>query len=81
MVLNCARDDFGGGSGIVVDQNDEGHGHALITAYRCEAALRRAAAVIGNDDLAFFEEHVADGNGFVEQTAGIAAEVEDQAVE
>src|SRR5258708_2218362 len=81
VVLNGARDDFGRGCGVVVDQDDDRHVHALIAAHGVEAALWRAAAVIGNDKLTFFKEHVADGNGFVEQAAGIATKIEDQAVE
>ncbi len=34
-----------------------------------------------NDELIFVEEHVADGDGFIEQAAGIAAHVEDEAIE
>ena len=81
VILNGAGDDFGGGSGVVVDEDDEGNGHALIAANGVEAALRSAAAVIGNDELTLFEEHVANGDGFIEKAAGIAAHVEDEAVE
>ncbi len=80
MVLNSAGNDFSGGSGIVVDQDDDGNGHALIAADGAEVALWSAAAMIGNDHLALFEEHVADSNGFVEKAAGIATKIEDQAV-
>ena len=36
--------------------------------------------MVGNDHLALFEEHIANGNGFVQEAARIAAQVEDQAV-
>src|SRR5260221_8463467 len=81
VVLNGARNDFRGGGGVVVDQDDDGHVQALIAAHGEEAALWRAAAVIRNDKLTFFKEHVADGNGFIEQTAGIAAEIENRSEE
>src|SRR5208283_2935249 len=37
--------------------------------------------MIGNDDLIFLEEHVADGDGFIEEPTGIAAHIEDEALE
>ena len=39
------------------------------------------AAVLRDDDLALLEELVAHVDGFVEQAAGVAAEVDDEAVE
>jgi len=81
VILNGAGDDFGGGGGVVVDEDDEGNVHALIAANGVEAALRGAASVIGDDELILFEEHVADGDGFIEEAAGIAAHVEDEAIE
>jgi hypothetical protein len=81
VILHGAGNDFGSGGGIVVDDDDQRHGHALITAHGIERAVGGVAAVIGNDELALLEEHIADGDGFVEQAAGVAAEVEDQAVE
>ena len=55
VILNGAGDDFGGGGGVVVDEDDEGHVHALIAAHGVEAALRGAAAVVGDDELILFE--------------------------
>ncbi len=34
-----------------------------------------------DDELILVEEHVRDGHGFVQQAAGIAAEIENDAVE
>ena len=81
VILHCAGDDFGGGGGVIVDQNDEGNGDALVAADGVVATLGDGAAVVRNDELVFVEEHVADGYGFIEQAAGIAAHVEDEAVE
>ncbi len=81
MILNSAGNDFGGRSGVVVDEDDDGNSHALIATDGGKAAFRCAATVIGNDSLALFEEHITNGNGFVEKAAGIAAHVEDESVE
>ena len=37
--------------------------------------------MIGHDELVLLEEHVTDGDGFVEETAGIPPHVEDESVE
>src|SRR4029077_8564084 len=81
VVLHGAGDDFGGGSGIAVYENYEWDAVTLIAANGVTAALGGGAAVVRDDELVFIEEHVADGHGFVEQAAGIAAHVENQAVE
>ena len=44
------------------------------------AAFGRRAAVMRNDELTALEEHVGHGDRFVEQTAGVAPQVNDQAV-
>ena len=37
--------------------------------------------MVGDDELILFEKHVADGDGFIEKAAGIAAHIEDEAIE
>ena len=81
MVLDSAGDDFRGGGGVVVDEDDEGHVHALIAADSVEAAFWGAASMIRNDELILFEEHITDGDGFVQKATGIAAHVEDESIE
>ena len=66
---------------MLLTRMTSGNGDALIAADRVVAALGRSAAVMRNDELIFVEEHVADGYGFVQQAAGIAAHVEDEAIE
>ena len=39
------------------------------------------AAALGDDDLSLLQELVGHVDGFVEQAAGIAAEIDDQAVQ
>ena len=43
--------------------------------------FRRRTAVVGNYSLSFLQKFVAHGDGFVEQAAGVAAKIEDQAVD
>ena len=42
--------------------------------------VREGAAALGDDDLALLEELVGHVDGFVEEAAGVAAEVEDEAL-
>src|SRR5208283_5866254 len=81
VILNGAGDDFRGGGGVVVDEDDEGHVQTLIAANGTEGALRCVQTMIGNDDLIFLKEHVANGDSFIEEPAGIAAHIEDKALE
>src|SRR5262249_26662116 len=81
VVLHSSRDDFGGRGGVIVHQNEERNGIALVAAYGVIVMLRGGAAVMRNYQLILLEEHIADGDGFVQEAAGIAAHVEHEAVE
>src|SRR6202035_2806797 len=72
---------FGSGGGVAVNENHERDIITLIAANGVVAALRGGAAVVGDNELILVEEHVADSDGFVEQSAGIAAHVKNQTVE
>src|SRR5580704_6631580 len=80
VILHSAGDDLRGGGGVVIHDDHERHGHALVAAYCVERTIGGVAAVIGDNELTLFEEHVADSHSFVEQAAGISAKIENQAV-
>src|SRR6202011_671698 len=81
VILHGAGDDFRGGRGIIVHKNYQRDGYALIAAHGVVRTIRGAAAVMRDDELTFVEEHIADGDCFIEEAAGIAAHVEDETVE
>src|SRR5258708_7599248 len=81
VVLHCAGNDFGGRSGVAINENHEWDVVALIAANRVVAAIGGSAAMVRNDELILVEKHIANGHGFIEKAAGIPAHVENQAVE
>ena len=81
VILHRAGNNFRGRGGVVIHQDDERNRDALIAADGVIAMVLRSAAVMRNDELIFFKEHVADCNRFVEKTAWIAPHVENEAVE
>ena len=81
VILQSAGDDLSGRGGVAVDEDDDGELRALFAVGGAVDLVREGAAALRDDDLALLEELVGDVDGFVEQTAGVAAEVEDQAVE
>ena len=66
MVLHGPGNDFRGRGGIVIHQNDERNGDALIAADCVIPMILRRTAVVRNDQLIFLEKHIADGDGFVQ---------------
>src|SRR5882762_9191261 len=81
MVLYGAGNNFCGRCGVAVDQDDERDIVALVAAHGVIAAFGGGAAMVRDDQLILVEEHIADGYCFVEQAAGVAAHVENQAIE
>src|SRR5882762_10311662 len=81
MVLYGAGNNFCGGGGVAIDQDDERNIVALIAAHGVVATLSGSASMVRDDQLILVEEHVADGHCFIEQAAGVAAHVENQAIE
>src|SRR5260221_13171727 len=81
VVLRRARNYFGGRRGVVIRWDAERDCDALIATDGVIAMVLRSAAVMRNDELVFFKEHVADCDRFVEKTAWIATHVENEAVE
>src|SRR5580658_7319187 len=81
MILNCAGNNFGGGSCRAVDQHYDGIIFSAIAVLRDVALLGRCAAMVRNDKLTPLQEFVSHADALTEQTAGIAAQVEDQALQ
>ena len=82
VVLQGSGDDLGGGCGVAIDEDDDGVlVGALLTVGGAVDLVREGAAVLGDDDLALLEELVGHVDGFVEEPAGVAAEVDDEALE
>jgi len=81
VILHGAGNNFRGRGGIVVHENDERNGVALVAPNALVDMLLGSAAVVRNYNLVFLEEHVAYGNRFIEQAAGITAHVQHETVE
>ena len=81
MILQRAGDDLSGGGGVAVDEDDDGILGSFFAARGAIDLVGEGAAALGDDDLALLEELVGHVDGFVEQAAGIAAQVEDEAVD
>src|SRR5260370_38959288 len=69
VVLHCAGNDFGGGSGVAINENHEWDVVALIPANRVVAAIAGAPAMVRNESLVFVWEHVANSDGFIQKRA------------
>ena len=81
MILQSARDDLGGRGGIAIDEDDDWELRALFAASRAVDLIREGATALRNDDLALLKELVGGVDGFVEKTAWVASEVEDETVD
>jgi hypothetical protein len=81
VILQGAGDNLGGGSRRAVHQHDDGILMPVVAVAGGVSLFRRGAAVVGNDGLPFLQELVGHGDAFVEQAAGVGAQIEDQAVD
>ena len=82
VILKRAGDDLGGGGGVAVDEDDDGVlVGTLLAAGGAVDLVREGATALGDDDLSLLEELVGHVDGFVEEAAGVAAEVEDETLE
>ncbi len=80
VILQCADDDLGGGGGTAIDQDNDGVLGALLAVGGAVYLVRERATALADDDLALLEELVGHVDGFGQQAAGVAAEVEDEAL-
>ena len=81
MILNCAGHDFGCGSGAAIDDYDQRNRYAAIAAHRIVATFGGSPSVVRNDQLVLVQEHVRNRDSFVQQTAGIAAQIQNESIE
>ena len=81
VILNRAGHDFRSRSGAAVHDHHERHLYAAIAAHGVIAPLLRSAPVMRNDQLILVQEHVGNRHGFIQQAAGIAAQIENQSLE
>lgn len=80
VVFECARDDLGGRSGAVVDENnDRIIGLGIDVGCVSFARRRRTACVC--DDHAFGEKGIGNTDGLVKESTWIVAQVENQAAQ
>ncbi len=81
VILQRAGNDFGGGSGVTIDQHDDGEGLAAVAMRRGVVLIGVGAAALRNDGLALGEQVVANIDGLAQQAAGILAQIENQTLE
>ena len=81
MILNRAGNDLRRRSREAVHQHDDRIILAAVAVLRDVALLRRGAAVMRNDELSLLQELVGHANAFAQQSAGIAAQIENQSLQ
>src|SRR5690606_3956585 len=82
LVLQGPGHDLARRSGAGVDQHDHRHSGGYVAAIDALRLIIDGIAAIApalRDDLAFAEEQVAQGHGFIQRTARVAPQVQDQA--
>src|SRR5467141_4353509 len=81
MVLHRAGNNFRRRCRIVVHQDHQRNGHALIAAQSEVPPLRRCPPMVRNDQLVLVQEHVANRDRLIQQAARFPAHVQDQAIQ
>ena len=81
MILQSAGHNLCRRSRRAVHQHDDGVIMPVVAVPRGVNFFRRRAAVVRNDGLPLLQELVGDRDAFVEQAAGIVAQIEHQAVD
>ncbi len=81
MILQGAGNDLGGRGGIAVHQHDDRIVAAVVAVARGVHMFGGGAAFVRNDHIAFGQEMIAHRDGFIQQAARIAAQVENEAFE
>ena len=80
VILQGAGDDLGGRGGVAIDEDDDGELRPLLAVGGAVDLVGEGAAALRDDDLTLVEKLVAHVDGFVEQAAGVAAEIDEKAV-
>ena len=81
VILQGAGNDLGGAGGIAVHHHHDRIIAAVIAVARRIDMLGRSAAFVRNDHVALGQQMIGHRNGFGQQTAGIAAQIEHQALQ
>ncbi len=66
---------------IIVHQDHQGHGHALIAAHSVITPFRRGPSVVRHNQLILVQEHVAHRDRLIQQSARVTAHIENQPVQ
>lgn len=81
VILECPGDDLSGGGGVAIDEDNDGVLAGVGAAGGAVDLVGEGASTLRDDDLAFLEELVGHIDGFVEEAAGVAAEVDNEALD
>ena len=81
VILQGAGDDFSSRGCVSVDEDDDRELRTFFAVGGTVDLVGEGAAALGDDDLALLEELVRGIDGFIEEAAGVAAEIEDEAVD
>src|SRR6516225_7375681 len=81
MILERARNNFGGRGGAAVDQHDDRLVLGEVAPARVETLGFLGVAAARRHDLALLQERVGDRDRLIEQSARIVAQVDDEAPE
>ena len=80
-VLQGCRHDLRSRGRIPIDQNDDRQLADQVVAPGLEVLMALGMAAVGRDDPAVRDEEVGDRHGLIQQTAGIVAQVDDEAAQ
>jgi hypothetical protein len=80
MILQRAGDDLSGGGRVAVHDHDDGEGVAAVAVRGRVDLVGIGASALRDDVLPFGQQVVADLDCLAEQAAGVAAQVEDEAL-
>jgi hypothetical protein len=78
VVLQSSADDFRGARRVAVDQHYHGVFLAAVAASHVVALFAGSAPIVINDELVLREKVIRNVDRFLQQTAGIVSQVEDQ---
>jgi len=81
VILQCAGDDLSRRSSVAIDQDDDGELWSVFAARGAIDLVGEGAAALRDDDLTLLQELVGHIDGFVQEAAGVAAEVKHETVD
>jgi hypothetical protein len=81
VILQRAREDLCRARAVPVDEHDDGKLRSRPRRPRPRFVLRLPVAPAGRDDHALAQELIGDEHGFVQQSAGVEAQVQHQSAQ